>query len=87
MTVSITVDNLDAQLVESLRAEARRRGVDVSAVVRELLNEGIRPLANTTAAPPYRDLHALAGTWSDKEADSFLWAIADLGCVDEDMWK
>ena len=36
-------------------------------------------------APPYRDLDALAGTWSDEEAEEFLSAIADFERVDEGL--
>jgi len=55
--------------------------------VRELLNEALGPVTKETSTAPHHDLDALAGTWSDEEADSFLSTIADFDRVDEDLWK
>ena len=84
MTISI---DLDDDIVKCLQTEARQRGMDVSAVVKELLAKKLTPTAKTPAGPPYHDLDALAGTWSEEEAKVFLSAVADFECVDEDMWK
>ncbi len=87
MTTSLTIDNLDAEIIECLQAEADRRGVDVGAVAKQVLEEGLGPVTKGSAGPPYRDLKALAGTWSDEEAEAFLSIIADFDRIDEDMWK
>jgi len=87
VATSITIDDMDGKILERLRAEAERRGVDIGTVVRELLNEALGPVTKETSTAPHHDLDALAGTWSDEEADSFLSTIADFDRVDEDLWK
>ena len=84
---SITIDNLDAEVLERLRAEADRRGMDISAVVKELLKDGLRPIPTNTPARLHHDLDALAGTWSDEAAEAFLSAVADFEQIDEELWK
>jgi len=82
MAISITIENLDEEMVVRLRAEAQRRGVDLSALVRELLGSrlGLRSMENK--GPPYHDLDALAGTWSQEEAEAFLATITEFGRVE-----
>ena len=87
MSNSITLDNLDAELLKCLRAEAKRRGMDLGTMVKELLADSFGPLSKTTGISRHDDLDELAGTWSDDEANAFLAAIADFGRVDEELWK
>lgn len=87
MRTSITIDNLDGEILERLRCEAKRRGVDLSVVLTELIERSLSPAPNGSEGLPHHDLDALAGTWSDEEADAFLAAIADLQSVDEDLWQ
>ena len=87
MPNSITLDNLDAELLNRLRAEAKKRGIDLGTMVKELLNDSFGPLPKTTDISRHDDLDELAGTWSDDEADAFLATIADFGRVDEELWK
>jgi len=86
MTVSITIENLDADLLERLRGEARRRGVDVSVLAKKLIEESLPP-AGEERPPPFHDLDHLAGTWSEKDVAAFHAATADFEQVDEDLWK
>ena len=87
MSNSISVDNLDAELMKCLRAEAKRRGVDLGTMVKELLNDSFGSLPKTTDSSRLADLDELAGTWSDDEADAFLATIADFCRVEEELWK
>lgn len=79
---------VDPVTLEQLRNEARRRGVDVSDVALESLKRGL-PTVRTavTGGPPYHDLDAFAGTWSDAEANEFLAAIKDFGRIDPELWR
>lgn len=43
--------------------------------------------AEEVSSPPYHDLDALTGTWSDAEAEEFLDATRDFGKIDEEMWR
>ena len=83
MRTSITIDNLDGKILERLRCEAERRGVDLSVVLTELIERALGPVPNGSEGLPHHDLDALAGTWSDEEANAFLAAVADLQSVDE----
>ncbi|GEM_PF-6491392 len=41
---------------------------------------------NGMELPVYHDLDALAGTWTDREADDFLRDVSDFDKVDENLW-
>jgi hypothetical protein len=87
MGTAITLD-LDPATMERLRAEARRRGIDVSAVAQESLNRGLPPICSAiTGQPPYHDLDAFAGTWSEGEAEEFLAATQDFARIDPELWR
>ncbi|NQU25549.1 MAG: ribbon-helix-helix protein, CopG family [Candidatus Nealsonbacteria bacterium] len=87
MAISITIENLDEEVVDRLRAEAQRRGVDLSELVRELVGNRLVTRITEGDQPPYHDLDALAGTWSQEQAETFLSSVAVFGRVDEDIWK
>jgi len=87
MSTNLTVHNLDEQLVERLRAEARRRGVQVDEVVAEFLAEKLPPQLGLTSGNIQRDVSGLAGVWTDQDAREFFAAIKDLGEVDEELWR
>jgi len=53
MSNSITVDNLDVELMKRLRMEAKKRGMDLSTLVKELLNDSFGPLPRTTDISPH----------------------------------
>lgn len=82
MVVSLTIENLDADIVERLRNEAQRRGVDVGVVASELLKEGLDTISRAHVGQTHHDLDALAGTWSNEEANAFLSAVTDLRQID-----
>ena len=67
--------------------EAQRRGVDVKAVIKEIIENRIGPLAEPDASQTHHELDALAGTWSAEEAAAFLSNIADSRQCDEDLWQ
>jgi plasmid stability protein len=88
MGISITVENLDADVLNRLQVEAMRRGVDVSAVIRQLLRDGLCPASlSASTVQTHHDLDSLAGTWSSLDAKEFLAATADLSNIDGDLWK
>jgi plasmid stability protein len=85
--VSVTLDNLDADIVDRLHIEASRRGVEVGVVIRQMIRDGLRPEAVPSAVQTHHDLDSLAGTWTAEEAETFLSATANLREFDEDLWK
>ena len=87
MGISITVEDLDADILERLHVESLRRGVDVSAFIRQLIRDGVGPSVASDPTETHHDLDALAGTWASEEAKAFLSATADFRKCDEDLWK
>ena len=77
MGISITIDDLDNEILQRLRDEASRRGVGVNVIISELLMEGLQPVNGLHEKPLYHDLDALSGTWSQRQAEAFMDAIAD----------
>lgn len=87
MASALTIDNLDDATAEWLRREARRRGVGEQAVALYLIRQAITSMEEKTNLRTYHDLDALAGTWSQEEAEEFAEAIRDFSKVDESLWK
>jgi hypothetical protein len=69
---AISVRGLEAQQLEDLKNEAQRQGISLNG---------------DNAAGTHDDLDALAGTWSQNEADAFNAAIAPLEQVDPELWE
>ena len=74
MSDGITIDNLDADTLARLKAEAARRGIGVNIAASQLLKECFE---SAPKSKPTRALEELAGTWTRDEADAFLSAVAD----------
>lgn len=72
MAASVTIDDLGADTLDRLQAEARRRGVDVGTVIKEMIRDGLGRRQDADPAPVHHDLDGLAGTWSAEEAAAFL---------------
>jgi hypothetical protein len=79
----IVLEHLDDAVLTWIAKEAEQRGLSVETMILELIRQGIK----NTQLETYHDLDALAGTWSDKEADEFLKAIAEFEQVDEKLWR
>jgi hypothetical protein len=78
---NLSVRGLDTATLARIRSIARRRRVSVNRVIVDTLREQY-----AAQAPEFRDLDALAGTWSKAEADEFAAAIAPFGEVDPELW-
>jgi plasmid stability protein len=86
MSLSITIENLDATLLARLQAEAARRGTDLGGVAREVLDRGLPPVVIHTPARPDA-IDRLAGTWSEDEAAEFRRNTAAFEWIDEELWR
>lgn len=87
MPVSVTIDNLNADAFDWLQVEARRRGVEVKDVIKEIIENRRAPLESRSTDQTHHDLEDLAGTWSAEESAAFLEATADMRRCDEDLWR
>lgn len=84
---TLTITNVDASTLRSLELEARRRGVDVATVARDLLREAAPPPPAPASPSGCHDLDPLAGTWTDADAKEFESAVGEFGRVDPELWK
>lgn len=82
MNVSISIPDSDEMTVSWIRKEAQRRGLSIEAMTLELVRKGIA----SSQPGPFYDLDALAGTWTQEQAEEFLRAIADFERIDEKLW-
>ena len=78
----ITVRNIPVAVSAKLRSLAAQTGLSLNQTVIQLLE-------TATGGKPEvrkRDLSAIAGEWSDREADRFDRAIVPFESVDEEVW-
>ena len=87
MPRSITIDDIDDATASWLAEEARRRGVSVESVAGQLLQSGLESERRWAALSTYHELDALAGTWSEDEAATFLQVVASFEHVDPALWQ
>ncbi len=84
---NLSLRGLDDKTAKRLKAEARRRGMSVNALILQLIRQGMGLEKPERARGPYHDLDALAGTWDEEEGAAFLEAVSDFERVDEAMWR
>ncbi len=82
----MTLRGLNEEEARRLREEARREGISLNALLLRLIREAAG-LAQRPWRVRHHDLDALAGTWTDEDADAFLAAIEEAERIDPDMWK
>lgn len=84
---TVTIENLDTETLRQLHEEAGRCGLDIGTVAGRLLKESLRRRKGTPPDRSCRGLEALAGTWSNEEAEAFLSVIADFNKIDRELWR
>ena len=83
---TLAITNIDPATLRSLALEARRRGVDVATVARDLLR-GAAPPHPPASPSGSHDLDPLAGTWTDADAKEFESAVGHFERIDPELWK
>ncbi|MGH7253887.1 MAG: hypothetical protein ACREIE_08825 [Nitrospiraceae bacterium] len=82
----ITLRKLPDALARLIRRKAETEGISLNRAVIAVLQErvgGVRP----SAEPRHHELDALAGSWSDAEAQAFNRALAAQRAIDPDLWR
>ena len=88
MTTQLTIRWVDDQLRQALETEAQARGLSLNRCVVVLLRQATGMAARTGLRPAvYSDLDALAGTWTDAEADAFDALVAEQRTIDAKLWR
>lgn len=82
----LTLRDIDPGLRAALEREARRRGLSLNRAAIALLREATGQ-APAERAPDLHDLDALAGTWSQHEADELDEAVREQRRIDPELWR
>jgi plasmid stability protein len=83
---ALTIRGLDEATSERLKHEAALRGTSVNTLVKHLLRVGLG-LDRRSPRRRHGDLDALAGTWSEQEAEEFARAVEPFERVDPELWR
>lgn len=82
---SMSIRGLDDQALARLKSQAKQEGSSVNSLVLRLL-QGTGAAIQTGTLKKFDDLDALAGTWSDKEAQAFERNTAAYAEIDATLW-
>jgi plasmid stability protein len=86
MSCNIHLRNVDDNTMHRLREEAARYDISMNTLILNLVKNGLGFTSKRTLNV-YHDLDALAGTWSEKKAQTFLKDISDFEQIDKEIWK
>ncbi len=87
MNKSITIKNLDKNLVDRLKFEAKKQGVDISVYIVTLLKKSLGFQKKSRQEDDKNDLSQQAGTWTQKEYEDFLKNISPFNKIDDELWQ
>lgn len=83
---NMSIRGLDDQALSRLKSQAEQEGSSLNSLVLRLL-QGTSPSVPLNVLKKFDDLNALAGTWSEKEAQAFERNTAAFAEVDAALWK
>ena len=82
---SMSIRGLDDQVLARLKLQAEQENCSLNSLVLRLL-QGTATAFQFAALKKFDDLDALAGTWSDQEAEAFERNTAAFAEVDAALW-
>ena len=83
---TMSIRGLDDQALSRLKSQAAQEGSSLNSLVLRLL-QGTGSPVPLNVLKKFDDLNALAGTWSEKEAQAFERNTAAFAEVDAALWK
>lgn len=83
---SMSIRGLDDQTLARLKTKAEQEGSSLNSLVLRLL-QGSETAIHSEKLKKFDDLDALAGTWSDEEAQAFEHNTAAFAEVDTVLWN
>ena len=83
---TMSIRGLDDQALIRLKTQAEQEGSSLNSLVLRLL-QGTGTPVPLNVLKKFDDLNALAGTWSEKEAQAFERNTAAFAEVDAALWK
>lgn len=82
----MSIRGLDDQALSRLKSQAEQEGSSLNSLVLRLL-QGAGTSIQSSALRKFDDLNALAGTWSEEEAQAFERNTAALAEIDAALWN
>jgi hypothetical protein len=86
MTTSLTIHQIDSDLVQALQQEASRRGLDLDSLIRQTLAVHLGKAA-PAGIRHRRNLRRFSGTWSEEQFQEFQRNSAVFEEIDEELWR
>lgn len=83
---TITVRGVDDVLADALKTIAEREKESMNKTIIKILEKGTG-LSAKVPFPAHHDLDSLAGTWSKKQADTFIRDTQEFSRIDEEIWN
>lgn len=83
---SMSIRGLDDQVLARLKLQAEQESCSLNSLVLRLL-QGTGTAFQLAALKKFDDLDALAGTWSDQDAEAFERNTAAFAEVDATLWN
>jgi hypothetical protein len=83
---TMSIRGLDDQALARLKNQAEQEGSSLNSLVLRVL-QGTGTPVQVNVLKKFDDLNALAGTWSEKEAQAFERNTAAFAEVDAALWK
>jgi len=83
---TMSIRGLDDQALARLKSQAEQEGSSLNSLVLRLL-QGTGTSIQPNALKKFDDLNALAGTWSDEEAQAFERNTAAFAEIDTALWN
>lgn len=84
---AITIRNLPPDVARVIRQKAKFEGTSLNRTVINLLRERVTEPRRSAKKTRYRDLSALAGSWTRAEAAEFNKHLAAQRRIDPELWK
>lgn len=87
MDNEITLNNLDRPLLQKLRSEAKRSGMDLNSLILSLIRKSLGLEAQTPNSKDLKTLDQLAGSWSTEDYNNFISNTESFNTIDDQIWQ
>lgn len=87
MNTTLVINNIDKETIESLKAQAKQRGVKLEEFIGEIIKKEIQPHRKINEIEVYHDLDRFAGTWSKEQVEEFYRSTTDFNQIEERLWQ
>ncbi|TAK74533.1 MAG: hypothetical protein EPO11_06715 [Gammaproteobacteria bacterium] len=83
---NIHLRRLDEKLIFQLKQTASSQNISVNTLILNLIAQGLG-VEKSPRKLTHHELDKLAGTWTAKEAETFMKTMTDFEQIDKELWK